>query len=58
MRTSTPNTQPGFLEMTLAAPSLNVGGITISVSAIGGISFADRDRNNSAAGLTSSITRR
>src|ERR1019366_7451275 len=39
-----PDIQPGFLEMTLAAPSVNLGGITISVSAIGSISLAARDR--------------
>lgn len=44
-----PDIQPGFLEMTLAAPSVNLGGITVSVSAIGGIALAARDRAGTAA---------
>jgi hypothetical protein len=43
-----PDIQPGFLEMTLAAPSVNLGGITVSVSAIGGIALAARDRTGTA----------
>ena len=37
--------QPGFAEMTLSAPSATIGGIFVTISAIGGIALADRNRN-------------
>ncbi len=41
---NSPNVQPGFTEVTLAAPSISQGGITVTFSAVGGISLTDRNR--------------
>jgi len=43
-----PNAQPGFLEMALSTSGATLGGIRVSVTQVGGITLADRNRTTGA----------